>query len=371
MMSSFRDELRFLLLGRGMPYEKVAFVVSLVITVLFTLMLGMNFAKDTPISVIDLDNSRYSHELIEEMSNSRLLKINAVYNTPMDPQSLMYRDKNYAVVYLPENLEKNHYNGEACQVGVFYDNTSSAALTGVREALNEIVAEANTPYTGSRDTINGGVRLVDRILFNPHDSASNGEVVGFLTFFSSMFFAFALLGMVPRLKLERKYALLLKKGTVFDLLQRVIPYCLIWLGANFIGYAILRVWGDINFAGNIGLFFLVQCLYIFSLSMLCLLFGWEAANPGVASSKMILFVPGGFIFGGYGVPLTMMPEWMHWVNQIFPLTWEFKFVRDVVFRGAGFFDCSVTIGQFLFYIMIVFLLFMRKFNKEQEAALKE
>lgn len=165
--------------------------------------------------------------------------------------------------------------------------------------------------------------------------------------------------------------MLLKKGTVFDLLQRVIPYCLIWLGANFIGYAILRVWGDINFAGNIGLFFLVQCLYIFSLSMLCILFGWEAANPGVASSKMILFVPGGFIFGGYGVPLTMMPEWMHWVNQIFPLTWEFKFIRDVVFRGAGFFDCSVTIGQFLWYMTVVFLLFMRKFNKEQEAVLKE
>ena len=56
--------------------------------------------------------------------------------------------------------------------------------------------------------------------------------------------------------------------------------------------------------------------------MLCLLFGWDASNPGIANSKMILFVPGGFIFGGYGVPLTMMPEWMHWFNQIFPLTWN-------------------------------------------------
>lgn len=368
MMNSFRDELRSLLLGRGMPYEKVAFVVSLVITVLFTLMLGLNYAKNTPISVIDLDNSRYSHELIEKMSNSRFLQINAVYNVPMDPQSLMYRDKNFAVVYLPENLEKSHYNGESCQIGVFYDNTSSAALSGVREALNEIVAEANNPTISTRDTMQGGVRLVDRMLFNPHDSASNGEVVGFLTFFSSMFFAFALLGMVPRLKLERKYSLILEKGTVFDLLQRVLPYCLIWLGANFIGYAILRVWGDINFSGNIFLFLLVQSMYIFALSMLCVLFGWGAANPGAAGSKMILFVPGGFILGGYGVPLTMMPEWTRWFNQIFPLTWEFKFVRDVVFRGAGFFDCSVTIGQFLLYVAVIFFVFQYKFYKEQGAA---
>lgn len=48
MMKSFRDELRCLLIGRGMPYEKIAFVVSLVITVLFTVMMGMNYAKDTP-----------------------------------------------------------------------------------------------------------------------------------------------------------------------------------------------------------------------------------------------------------------------------------------------------------------------------------
>ena len=40
MMKSFRDELRCLLIGRGMPYEKIAFVVSLVITVLFTVMMG-------------------------------------------------------------------------------------------------------------------------------------------------------------------------------------------------------------------------------------------------------------------------------------------------------------------------------------------
>lgn len=235
MMKSFRDELRCLLIGRGMPYEKIAFVVSLVITVLFTVMMGMNYAKDTPITVIDLDNSRYSRELVQKLDVSRFLKVQAVLNSPADPKVLMYRDKNYAVVYLPEGLEKKHYNGEACEVGVFYDNTSSASLSGVREALNEIVADANNPSSGSRESLQGGMLLVDRLLFNPHDSAANGEVVGFLTFFSSMFFAFAMLSLVPRLKMEGKYYLTLRKGMAFDLMQRAIPYCCLWLGANFLG----------------------------------------------------------------------------------------------------------------------------------------
>ena len=366
MMKSFRDELRCLLIGRGMPYEKIAFVVSLVITVLFTVMMGMNYAKDTPITVIDLDNSRYSRELVQKLDVSRFLKVQAVLNSPADPKVLMYRDKNYAVVYLPEGLEKKHYNGEACEVGVFYDNTSSASLSGVREALNEIVADANNPSSGSRESLQGGMLLVDRLLFNPHDSAANGEVVGFLTFFSSMFFAFAMLSLVPRLKMEGKYYLTLRKGMAFDLMQRAIPYCCLWLGANFLGYVILRFWGDINFNGSIVLFFVVQALFIWGLSLICILFGWDCPHPGAAGSRMILFVPGGFIFGGYGVPLTLLPEWVRWFNQIFPLTWEFKFIRDVVFRGAGFMDCAVTIGQFLLYLSIVAVLFLWKVHKEQE-----
>ena len=30
-------------------------------------MMGMNYAKDTPITVIDLDNSRYSRELVQKL----------------------------------------------------------------------------------------------------------------------------------------------------------------------------------------------------------------------------------------------------------------------------------------------------------------
>ncbi len=370
-MSALRDEIKFLLQGRGMPYEKVSLMVSVVITVIFSAMLGLNYAKDTPITVIDLDNSRFSHELIVTLDSSQYLEVQAVINTPTDPKTFMYRDKNYAVIYIPEGTEKKHYNGEICDVGMILDNTSASALSGAREALNEIVAEVNNPELGTGDTINGAMMLRERRLFNPVDSASNGEVMGFLIFFSSMFLAFAQLGMIPRLRMEGKLGIHLRSGVVFSLMQRTIPYCCCWLGANFIGLVILRFWGDINFSGNILLYFGVQAIYIFTLSLMCLLFGWNAPNPGIASSRMILFVPGGFIFGGYGVPMTVMPEWVHWVTQIFPLTWEFKFIRDIVFRGAGLFDCGTTIGQFLIYVAIVVFAFVMKFYKAQEAYEKQ
>ena len=81
-----------------------------------------------------------------------------------------------------------------------------------------------------------------------------------------------------------------------------------------------------------------------TVGMLSLLFGWTAANPGIASSRMILFIPGGFIFGGPTGPLTHYPDWVLAVTHVFPLTWEFHFVRDIVTRGAGLMDISKELG---------------------------
>ena len=43
-MNSLKDELRYLFSGQGMPYEKVAVMVAVVITVFMTVLLGNNFA---------------------------------------------------------------------------------------------------------------------------------------------------------------------------------------------------------------------------------------------------------------------------------------------------------------------------------------
>ena len=335
-MKSLQDEIRFLLSDRSMPYEKMALLISVVVALVFTAILSLNYAKDTPITVIDLDNSRFSHELIDYLNNSQMLSVQAVLNSHTDPTNLMYRDKSYAVIYIPTGTEKAHYNGENCDIGVFYDNTSSSSLAGAREALNEIVAEVNNPQLGTGDTIQGGMMLRERRLFNPADSASNGEVIGFLVFFSSIFFAIATLGMIPRLRMEGKLELHLKAGSVFGLFQRTIPYCCCWLGATSIGFIILRFAGDISFTNNVLLYICVQALYIWICSLVSLLVGWSAPNPGMAASRMILFIPPGFILG---------------IGSR---------------RGnSSFQDCAITIGQFLIYGAIVVSLFVLRYYKMQ------
>ena len=344
-----------------MPYEKVAVMVAVVITVFMTVLLGNNFAKDAHIAVIDLDNSKYSHEIIDKLNASQYMKVTAVLNTPAEPKTLFYRDQNVAVVYLPRDLEKNRYTADAGSIGVFYDNTNTAQTADIKSALNELIAIDNQQAAGG--AAQSGISLHERNLFNPAASTSNGETQGFLFFFSSMFFTFATIGMIPRLRLSGKLDRILEQGNPFDLMVRIVPYGGCLLTALFVGMAILRIWGDMVFSGHVLTFLFTQFFYIFVLGMLSLLMGWTASNPGIASSRMILFIPGGFILGGPTGPIPVLSGWVQTLSHIFPLTWEFHLVRDIITRGAGLTDISREFGAFLLYIGFVAVLFCFVFYK--------
>ena len=104
---SLHDEVKFLLSGKGMPYEKVCIMVAMIISVILSVILSGNFGKDAPVVIIDLDNSRYSRELISKIDASEYMKVTDVINSAVNPEEFFYRDKAVAVVYFPQGLEKN------------------------------------------------------------------------------------------------------------------------------------------------------------------------------------------------------------------------------------------------------------------------
>ena len=76
-----------------MPYERVCLLVAMVVTVILSVLLSGNFAKEARVAVIDLDNSAYTRELITRVNASEYMKVTAVLNTPVDPKTLFYEDK--------------------------------------------------------------------------------------------------------------------------------------------------------------------------------------------------------------------------------------------------------------------------------------
>lgn len=365
--NSLLDEVKFLLSGRGMPYEKVCITVAMIISVILSVMLAGNFSKDAPVAVIDLDNSRYSRELITKIDASEYMRVTAVINSPVNPEPLFYRDEVIAVIYLPQGLEKNRYTGVEAPIGIFYDNSNTAQTADIKEAMPELIAIENAIFAGGSGS--SGLTLNSRSLFNPAGSTSNTQTQGFLFFFGAMFFTFATIGMVPRLKLSKQYERILLNGTPWDLLGRIVPYATCLTVSSFMGLAVLRVWGDLVFSGRVVEFLVIEILLALTIGVISVFVGWTAANPGVASSRMILFIPGGFIFGGVTSPLSHLSPWVVKVAHIFPLTWQFHFTRDIIQRGASLSAISSEIGAFMVYMGVAGILFSWRFYKSRQELL--
>lgn len=366
-VNSLKDETKFLFSGKGMPYEKVCLTVAMIISVFLSVLLAGNFAKDAPVIVIDLDNSRYSRELVTQIDSSEYMRVKAVLNVPAAPEELFYRDEADAVIFLPEGLEKNFYGGDTAPVGIFYDNSNTAQTADIKAAMNELLAINNAM---ANPAAAGGLTLNARNLFNPAGSTSNTQTQGFLFFFGSMFFVFATIGMVPRLRLTKQLDKILMDGTPWDLIGRVVPYSACMVVSFFVGLAILRVWGDLVFSGRVVEFLLIQIVYALMLGMMSVLIGWTASNPGIASSRMILFIPGGFILGGVTSPLSHLSPWVVMASHIFPLTWEFHFTRDIIQRGASLPQISSEVGAFMIYVAIVAVLLTLRFETKRNDLIK-
>lgn len=363
MLEAIKDEINFLFSGRGMPYEKVCMLVAIIISVILSVLMGGNFAKDAPVVVIDLDNSRYSRELINKINSSEYMKVTAVINTPTNPDDLFFRDEAAAVIYLPNDLEKNRYDGSNGSIGIFYDNTNTAQTADIKEAMNELIAIDNAMNSNSPES---SISLNSRNLFNPAGSTSNAQTQGFLFFFGSMFFVFATIGMIPRLRMTHQLDDILINGSPMLLIARLIPYIFCFIASQMVGLAILRVWGDLVFSGRLIDFFAIQILLAITIGMLSLFFGWTAENPGIASSRMILFIPGGFILGGVTSPLAHLQSWVVTLSHIFPLTWQFHFTRDIIQRGATLSEISSEVGEFLIYMSVCAIILSIRFYSSRK-----
>lgn len=366
MINSLKSEIKYLFSGLDMPYEKVCLVVAIFISIFFTIYLGNNITRDVAVAVIDLDHSRYSQELVSKIDSSPYMRVSSVVYTTQEPKKFLAQDKNFAVIVLPKDLERNRYSGQAASIGLFADNSNTALDANIRSALNNLVAMENADITVSGSSGGGSIVLNERLLFNPVGSASNGAVQGFLFMFSSMFFTLATIGMVPRLREMGEWESILKSGNPLVLGIRLLPYMGCLLVALFVGMAILRVFGDMVFAGNILEFIVSQILYLPTLGMLAVLFGWGAANAGVAGSRMLFLIPGGFIFGGATFPVSLYPSWVVLSTHVFPLTWEFNFVRDIIIRGSHLWEMPDILGGFLIYMGIVIAVFYYRFYKNAE-----
>lgn len=210
--ASILEELEAMGSGRFVPYHKLSLLVVVVIALLFSLVFRHDAIFEAPVAVIDLDASRYSTHLIEKINSSAYIRITGVYHTTMPVAALTKHDGNVGVLYLPQGLEKEVLSGHrAMNIGYFSDYSNAAQNADVIENLKEItahegaqigVAKVSALGLGATETqaAMNPLSVVNRNLFNPTGSFTTGTTIGFVYFFSSLFYGLTVLMIPGRLR---------------------------------------------------------------------------------------------------------------------------------------------------------------------------
>lgn len=366
IINSMIEELQAMMSGHFVPYHKAAIMVAAVVALIFSLIFRHGIVFEGKVSVIDLDGSHYSTELISKINTSPYIAISEVIRSPVDPTVLVSHDRNIGVLYIPKGLEKSLKKGDkSINLGYFADYSNEAQNAKVIQTLHEIVPELGAEISVNRvatlglgneetEAVLSPMKLTSRSLFNPTSSSTISTSIYFVYFFSSLTYGLTTLMIIGRLKVTGVWQITLERGCL-ALMSRIIPYAFFYTSAITFITAIFVFFGQLKFDGNY--FAYVPSLFMTGLAFgwLALLLSWTTQNPGQGAGKMVFLVPPGFISGGATMAVGFLPIWAYYLSYAFPLVWQYRFYRDFALKGQTLVDMSATYGAYIIYLTIIAL----------------
>ena len=108
---SILEEWTAMFSGRFPPYHKMGIAVALITTAAFSIILSHDVVFEAPVAVIDLDQSRWSAELIEKLNSSPYMQVKRVVHSPADPRRMTAHDRVQAVIFIPKDAQASLLRG--------------------------------------------------------------------------------------------------------------------------------------------------------------------------------------------------------------------------------------------------------------------
>ena len=211
------------------------------------------------------------------------------------------------------------------------------------------------------------LRLVTRQTFNASNKWGNSFINGFLYFFSSIYLGTTVLMLVGRLHAQGLWKSVVFNRGPFALIARLFPYAFFYMTVITAGSAGLYLFNSLRFMGN----FLIYAPTIFmtavAIGLMGMIITWKHKTPAGGAAFMIFVVPPGFIMGGITIATSYFPGWVYKFSYLFPLTWQYRFFRDMGLRGETFREMLPTYGAHIIYIGILMLIVTLLYYKTKKA----
>ncbi|MFA5712705.1 MAG: ABC transporter permease [Bacteroidales bacterium] len=315
-------------------------VVILPFAVLLFFPMVANFeVKNIKLSVVDLDRSTLSSNLVKSIDASPYFSI--VEYAPSSRRALESIESNRVdmIFEIPPKFEKGLVNGEGAKVQIMAN-----AIDGIKGGLGSsylttIVTQYSSSIAPHLSPI--GVNLPPTLSalyrYNPFLVYKVYMIPAFIVMMLSI-----LCGFLPTLNivLEKENGTIEQLNVTpikrsYFILSKLIPYWL--MGFVIITIGILVSWLFYNYlpSGSLLTIYLFTAVFVLAISGFGLVISNYAGTVQQAIFIIFFFVITFIFMSGLYTPIDSMPDWARVLSRFSPLTYMISAFRSIFLKGSG------------------------------------
>jgi ABC-2 type transport system permease protein len=296
-------------------------------------------------SVLDLDHTQESRELISRFTSSNRFDVVKVAQTQREINETIDSSDAAVALVIHAGFAELLRKGQAAPLQVIVDGTNSNTALIALGYINTIATGFGQDYaTDLMQRVQGvkrmqqvQVTLEQRPWFNPD---LNGRwffvpgVIGTLTLVTIVnLTAFAIVREREVGTLEQIMVSPIRPAEF--ILGKTVPFFLIGLGEVALVVAVGVLWFQIPFVGNPFVLLLGTALFLLSTLALGLLISTVCSTQQQAFSTNFFVLNPFFILSGFMFPISSMPQVLQWFTYINPLRYYLIVIRGVLLKGVG------------------------------------
>lgn len=326
----------------------ILLVLPLISLILFAATYRAQVLKDIPTVIVDLDHTKASQQLIDDIKNTDYLKVTAQPTSYSELESLINRGQAVVGVVIPENFGKNTALERSTNVlmivdgtNIIYANTATSAMLSVTGTISAqigiqtLLARGLTPLQ-ARDAYLG-VHFQEEPWFNPTLNYAYFLVLAFALNVWQQYCTLAacitIIGETGRTSWLQIRAAGFSRLKLF-LCKSLVHIFIFMLMVSLI-YGVAFGYYKMPLHCSLARLLLFTLFFVLALHGTCTLSSSLALNALEATRYGMIIALPAFILSGYTWPLEAMPRSLQHFVQILPQTWFFQGFNLLTFKNAG------------------------------------
>jgi ABC-2 type transport system permease protein len=322
--------------------------------------------RDLPVAVVDGDRSALSRQLVRMVDATSSMRVAVEAPDIGAARALVLQDKAYAVIVVPEGMERDARRGEAPKVVAYYNAQYLLPASLIRKDLRAAVGTLSAGLELRVREAKGEparvalahvepIRVDYHTLFNPQLNYSYYLAAALLP---AILQIFIVVGGVHAVGIE------LKEGTAGAWMEaaggsawravagKLLPYALHFSALGFFMLVVLFRFMAVPMRGHLQVVAAATALFVLAyLAMALLIVAWSA-NLRFATSSAALYTTPAFAFVGVTFPTFGMPAVGRAWSAILPLTHYLEIVVGQAMRGAAPATALAPLGALAAFVVV-------------------